>query len=360
MGGAVSKARLALGAIGVTATAVAAAGLRGFYRRFPYASGESEIIHARTGDGWFVSMYRYTGREPKKPYPVVASHGFAGSHAIYDLGEVSLARYLAEYGYDVYAIDLRGRGESWPPGGSRPDLRWDFDDFVTEDLPAAVTQACQTSHASQCFWLGMEMSGQALYAACIAGTAGGIRGAVTFGAPAVTPPNARVPGVTAAPRGRSGGRVRFRAGAHHAGPLLALLRSSQLESSFRPANTDPLISARYLRSGVPDEAETLADQFADWVRSQTMRDAEGKVVYSDRLGEIGLPILLMAGGHDLQRPPQAIRDTFEAIGSDDKTFVLAGEGRGFSFDFGHDDLLAGSRGPAEVFPVVREWLDEHC
>lgn len=154
--------------------------------------------------------------------------------------------------------------------------------------------------------------------------------------------------------------MRFRAGSHHAGPILALLRSSQLESSFRPANTDPLISARYLRCGVPDEAESLADQFADWVENQTMRDTEGKVVYRDRLGEIRLPVLLMAGGHDLQRPAEAVRDTFEAIGSDDKTFVLAGIDGGFSFDFGHDDLLAGRRAPAEVFPVVREWLDDHC
>jgi hypothetical protein len=32
---------------------------------------------------------------------------------------------------------------------------------------------------------------------------------------------------------------------------------------------------------------------------------------------------------------------------------------GFSLDFGHDDLVAGRASPAEVFPEIRAWLDEH-
>ncbi len=46
----------------------------------------------------------------------------------------------------------------------------------------------------------------------------------------------------------------------------------------------------------------------------------------------------------------------DELGSSDKAFVRAGVADGFSVDFGHDDLLAGIAAPAEVFPVVGDWL----
>ena len=44
---------------------------------------------------------------------------------------------------------------------------------------------------------------------------------------------------------------------------LAYARARVLESSFRPANTDPLVVARFSRNGIPDESTLLVDQFAD-------------------------------------------------------------------------------------------------
>jgi pimeloyl-ACP methyl ester carboxylesterase len=157
---------------------------------------------------------------------------------------------------------------------------------------------------------------------------------------------------------RRNGRVQFRAGAHSAGPILALLKSKQLESSFRPENFDPIGPARYLFNGIPDEATRLADQFADWIEHHTMRSLDHARVWSDRLAEIDLPLLVMAAAHDLQRPPEASRATYEALGSNDKTWIEAGTASGFSLDFGHDDLVAGRASPAEVFPRIRAWLDD--
>jgi pimeloyl-ACP methyl ester carboxylesterase len=338
--------------------AAAVAGGRRWYRRFDHAAQADERVVATTADGWQLALYRYRPRGTARPHPVVAGHGFAGSHLIYDLGDVSLARYLAEAGFDVFLVDLRGRGESWPPSGPSPDLHWSFDDFAIRDLPAAVERACEVAGAGEAFWLGMEMSGQALYAAAILGTADRVRGGVTFGSPVVTPPKAKVPGITMPPKQRKGGRVPFRRGARMAGPLLAYTRSKMLEVSFRPANTDPAAVARYFRAGVPDESTELADQFADWVEHGVMRSRDHAVVWSDRLDEVRLPLLVMVGAADRQRPPDSVEAAFKAFGSPDKTFVRAGVADGFSVDFGHDDLLAGRSSPAEVFPVVRQWLEE--
>jgi alpha-beta hydrolase superfamily lysophospholipase len=333
--------------------------LRRWYRGFDFTASADVQVVATTEDGWQLAMYRYRPRGPvTRPWPVVASHGFAGSHLIYDLGEVSLARYLADAGFDVYALDLRGRGASWPQGTPDPSLQWSFDDFALRDLPAAVERACALSDAGEAFWMGMEMSGQALYAAAVSGTAGRVRGGVTFGSPVVTPPHAKVPGITMAPTQRKGGRVPFRAGARAAGPVLAYTRSKVLEVSFRPANTDPRAVARYFRCGVPDESTVLADQFADWVEHGVMRSLDRSVVWSDHLDDVRLPLLLMAGAADRQRPPEAVEVAAKAFASKDVTFVRAGVADGYSVDFGHDDLLAGRAAPAEVFPVVRRWLEE--
>ncbi len=340
------------------ATLAAALGTLGrSYRRFEWRPGEDERHTARTPDGWNLALYRYRPRGSAHRCPVICSHGMAGSHFIFDLHpDYSLARHLAGRGFDTWLVDLRGRGESWPDGGPSPALQWSFDDFAEHDLPAAVVRVREITGHAEVFWIGMEMSGQALYAAAILGAARHVRGAVTCGSPVLTPPTALVPGVTSAPKTRRNGRVPFRAGARLAGPVLAYGGAAVLESSFRTCNTDPIVVARYFRNGIPDEATDLVDQFAGWIRDRSMRNRSGSVVYSERLAEVRLPLLVLAAARDLQRPPEAVRAAFEAFGSIDKTFVRAGIADGFRVDFGHDDLLAGLAAPAEVFPRIAAWL----
>ena len=329
------------------------------YRRFDWKTEEDERQVARTADGWNLALYHYRALGETKPFPVICSHGMAGSHYIYDLHpDYSLARHLARNGFDTWLVDLRGRGESWPDGGPAPNLQWSFDDFVAYDLPAAVNRVCELTGAGQVFWLGMEMSGQVLYAAAINGAANRIRGAVTCGSPVLTPASALVPGVTSAPKSRRGGRVPFRGGSRFAGPVLAYGGFSVLESSFRRCNIVPLAVSRYFRNGIPDEATDLIDQFGAWIREGVMRSRDGAVIYSERLSEVKLPLLVIAAAHDLQRPPETVRAAFEAFGSTDKTFLRPGIADGFSVDFGHDDLLAGVVSTAEVFPRITRWLAE--
>jgi polyhydroxyalkanoate synthase len=327
-------------------------------------TGEDERHHALTDDGWELGLYRYRARGADgaiapKPHPVVLSHGLAGSRYLFDCHpEYSLARHLAQHGYDTWLLDLRGRNESWPADGPAPELQWTFDDFVASDIPTAVAAACEVSGADDAFWIGTEMSGIALYAVAIAGTTAQLRGAVTMGAPAVTPPEAQVPGVTTSFPQRDGGRMPFSA-VRDIGPRLARDRSEHLESSFRPSNTDWVVTARYFRHGVPDESTALVDQFREWMVEGTMRTGDGSIVYSERLADVRLPVLVMVGAADLQRPPDAVRTTFDALGSVDKTFVRVGVDDGFPVDAGHDDLVAGLCAPTHVFPLITGWLDAH-
>lgn len=334
----------------------ATVGWRAWTRSLAFETGEHGQLAVPTRDGWTLGLYHYPARGHRRPVPVVAGHGFAGSRLLFDLGpDASFARWLAAAGFETFLLDLRGRGTSWPTGGRGPMLQWSFDDFLHQDLPAAVEVARDASGAAEVFWLGTEMSGQLAYAAALEGVEG-LRGAVTFGAPAITPPDAEVPGITAPPRSRRRGRVPFRAGARAAGPVLARARSSLLDSSFRPENTEAVVAARYLFHGVPDESTVLADQFADWIDHATMRSLDGRVIWSDRLDAVDLPLLVVVGAADRQRPPDAVETTFRALGSPDKSFVRAGVAEGFSVDYGHDDLVAGRSSRSEVWPVVADWM----
>jgi hypothetical protein len=126
---------------------------------------------------------------------------------------------------------------------------WLVDDLVFRDIPAAVDAVLEVTGADRVHWVGTEMSG------------------ITLGSPALTPPEAEVPGVNA----------------------------QFLESSFRPSNTDWVVTARYFRHGVPDEATAIVDQFTDWITHATTRSVDHSVVWSDRPGEFHLPVLLFAG-----------------------------------------------------------------
>lgn len=315
-----------------------------------WVTGEDERHVAVTDDGWRLALYRYRG----SGHPVVCGHGLAGSRWIFDVDATcSIARDLAARGHDVWLVDWRGRGDSWPER-PRDDLQWCFDDFVFRDLPAACAQVLAVTGATDVDWIGTEMSGQVGYAAVISATAP-LRRVVTLGSPAVTPPDAQVPGVTTPYPERDGTRYRFSM-VRGVGARLAEQQSEVLESSFRPANTDWRVTARYFTHGVPDEATDLIDQFADWVGAATMRSRDHTTVWADRLDEFTVPVLVAVGAADLQRPAPAVRATFDALGSPDKRLLVAGTDAGWPVDAGHDDLLCGRASPTHLYPALDEFL----
>ncbi|MCK4850892.1 MAG: hypothetical protein KAT11_06050, partial [Phycisphaerae bacterium] len=70
--------------------------------------------YTETSDGWRLQVDRY---QPTKPdpanNPVVLCHGLSYNNRFWDLTKkTSLARYLAERGYDVWTVSLRGAGLS--------------------------------------------------------------------------------------------------------------------------------------------------------------------------------------------------------------------------------------------------------
>src|SRR6266542_2766842 len=102
-----------------------------FVPRFP-----DEIQFGTTTDGWRIAVLRYRPGKPSQRAPVLLVHGIAANRYNLDLTEeLSLARHLCQRGWDVWLVELRGRGLSLRPrlfSGVRYD--WSFDDYAERDL----------------------------------------------------------------------------------------------------------------------------------------------------------------------------------------------------------------------------------
>jgi hypothetical protein len=101
----------------------------------------------------------------------------------------------------------------------------------------------------------------------------------------------------------------------------------------------------------------LVRQYRSWLASGFIGSADGKVNYSEGLARVTAPALFISGRVDHVVPPWVVRAAYDRIGSRDKSLVVLGQGWGTRHDYGHGDLLVGSRVVEEVFPLVSEWLE---
>lgn len=78
------------------------------------AVGRDEVS-VQTDDGVSIHVVHKFRSEGRRKAPVLLVHGTWGNSSLWDVPERSVMDYLADRGYDVYALDLRGMGESARP-----------------------------------------------------------------------------------------------------------------------------------------------------------------------------------------------------------------------------------------------------
>ena len=79
--------------------------------------------------------------------------------------------------------------------------------------------------------------------------------------------------------------------------------------------------------------------------------------YIDAISQVQTPALVIAGRGDQIAPVDRVLATYEALGSPEKRFVIAGRSTGFSADYGHVDITLGDHVREELFPLIRDWVD---
>jgi pimeloyl-ACP methyl ester carboxylesterase len=326
-----------------------------------------ERLFVRTRDGWSLATYRYRPSRPSFPTgPILLVHGLGANRLNLDGPEprISLAKYLFERGHEVWVVELRGSGASRAPGWPlRRRAAYDFDDYVHRDVPALMRRVLDESGAEALHWVGHSMGGMLAYAALEHFDQHLFRSVVTVASPAFT--GVKHPLVDRLYSLRFLLKVMpwlpYRALGGLASHFPALLARTAGTFAANPVHMDPAHVRVLAAHALHDLPAPLMEQFAEWYQGRYgFSRTDGLKNYYHHLDRITAPILLIAGGGDVLTPVEDLRGVFAAIRSTDKALLVAGRAEGFSLDYGHIDLILGTRARQEIYPRISDWIEAHA
>jgi pimeloyl-ACP methyl ester carboxylesterase len=289
--------------------------------------------------------------------PVLLVHGFGQNRYAWHLPSRSLANHLARAGFDVFNLDLRGHGRSRLLGARRCR---GVEDYIREDLPAAVDEVRALSGARRVFLVGHSLGGLVSYAAApqLNGAVGGVvsigspyhftRGSLSLGAIALffrAMSLARLPLMNAplplAPIG-AGMRMlrRFAESPLYPFPL----------RGWHAGSCEPHVLAEHLRLAFDRAALGEMRDMFDWA-AQRRFGGDG-ADYASGFEALDVPLLVVAGANDDLAPPASVRPAYDRSGSKDKQYR--------AMPLGHIDLLVGRDAPLMTWPLVTTWMKKRA
>lgn len=326
-------------------------------RRFLRVQTAADEVHfPRTPDGWRLPLWRFRPAVPKWSIPVVLCHGLQANRFNMHLDEeLSLARFLTRRGHDVFVVELRGSGLSRSENGAG---HGGFDAHVRQDAPALLRRVQEITGSQQVFWVGHSMGGMLGYALAGGEESARLAGVVAVGSPVTWKhhhPRLRFLGRLLRPR--LWWSVPMSAPTRWLAPLAGWVHPPGSAQVINPRNIEGRVIRRALYNLVGDLPRDQLAGFLGWLEHDTFDAADGRADYRARLGDVRTPMLFLAGSQDRLAPPAAVREAFDRLGAEDKTFVVLGPEEGCVEHYGHGDLILGRRAPTEVYPRVAEWLE---
>lgn len=321
-----------------------------------------------TRDGWRIALHHRPPPDGGHGAPVILCHGMGSNRYNMDgPGRVSLARFLSAGGYDVWTLELRGAGYSRRRLGFLPSpYHWNFEDYVHHDVPAAVSLVRQLTRSDQILWVGHSLGGMVAYAALMTPVADAFAGVVTLASPGMTDVGhealdwwVRLRRLLRFAPARLPTRLLAQLGSPFAGLIASTFSTVVRDWAWHPDNVDLGVVRFMMRHGIEDLPRSLLSEFARWYEAKEMSDRYRLFSFSDHLERIQVPMLVIAGGRDRLTPPEDLERLVGRVGSEDKSFFIAGHAAGLAHEYSHVDLVLGLHAPDEIYPHVLEWLDEH-
>ena len=319
-------------------------------RRLALPGGATEILAPRTADGWVLALARRRPApgSPPRGTPVLLANGIAMNRHALDFGGAprSLSAALAEAGFDCFALDLRGHGDARPlPGAPR---RWSLDEYLSQDVPAALEAVRAATGAAQVLWVGHSQG------ALLGLAAAGLLPDRIAGVVALAPPirfDRPAPALRALPVLARLRLTRFLA--RVVAPWSGWWQPAAAGAAVQLAEMERPVYRRMLMHAIEDLPTGVVAQFADFVRRDRFGSRDGTVDYRAALSACRQPALFVAAPRDGLAPPHVVEEAFQRWGGE-KALLLAGARTG------HTDLILGRRAATWTFPAVRDWLVGHA
>jgi len=310
-----------------------------------------------TEDGAQIALHHHSGAGP----PVILVHGISSNHHFWDLTEQhSMPELLVDAGFDTWAVDLRGHGDAMKTeAGIRQRHGWTIDDYGKHDLHAAITHVQTVTGHAKVAVVGHSMGG--MVAAAYNGHHGddAISALVVVGSPISFEHQDFLTllgrtGLGIGSLWTSFGTQRWAAMASRmSGPLPihgegVLYNAKNMKPEMRRYMLDHIVS--------PVSREELR-HFQVIFKQRRFTSVDGQLDYPAQLRDLDAPLLVVAGSGDQIAPIETVEAWIEHSGSDDETFMAAGEANGFAFDYGHLDLVLGDHAREEVLNPIASWLE---
>lgn len=314
-----------------------------------------EIVHVRGPEPLVMVRKRLPGRRHYRA-ALLLTHGFGQNRYAFHLTNRSFSNYLAREGFDVFSVDLRGHGRSGRIGARAPRS---LDEYILEDLPAALSEVLEVSGQRQAFLAGHSLGGMVACAAA-ARAPDSVAGVIAVGTPyrfargskpltafaqfvgflsqrGWLPTPDRVLPVKLVGRCLLAGRAAWDLSflpmpvrAWAPGAMEATHLTEYLIQSFDHATVGALVQLTRV---------ALRDEF---------RSLDGLVDYGELFESCDVPLLVIAGEHDLLAPPRSVRPLYDRSRSSDRTYRVVPSG--------HADLLLGKNAIRTTWPLVARWL----
>ena len=138
------------------------------------------------GDGWLISLFQTWDEDRivpgRKPVLIVPGYGMNSFIFSYHPRGLSLEGYLAEAGFEVWRVDLRGQGASRSIGGGES---YGLEDLALTDLSVAIRAALERSRtgASRADIIGASLGGTIMFAHAVLERETPIGSLVAIGSP---------------------------------------------------------------------------------------------------------------------------------------------------------------------------------
>jgi pimeloyl-ACP methyl ester carboxylesterase len=325
---------------------------------------QPRLFRASCQDGWKIALHHY-GQRPARDAKgtVVLCHGLSvNRHNLDAPGELSVARFLHRHGWDVWVIELRGAGKSSKPRPwNRRRFDWGLDEYVRQDMPAALDFIRKHSGQETVHWIGHSLGGMLGYAyLCMAGNAWAAS-MITIGSPSMR--GVRNPYMDKFASLRPAFRLLRRTPhASLAGlfaPLVEQLAPWTARLVVNPDNMNRGDIKTMVRVASENIPTRVIEELWSWYDGPPSHKDSGFEGYSSHLDRITAPLYVIAGSDDRLTPPDDCKIVYNMAASRDKRFDVFGTATGCQHDYGHIDLVLGKHARDEVWPHILEWLDAH-
>jgi pimeloyl-ACP methyl ester carboxylesterase len=307
---------------------------------------EDEVVRATTRDGWDLGLGHRRPKGPPRHPPVLFVHGLAMNRQAFDFGveAYSMSAFLARSGFDCFALDHRGHGLS----RHGPSRRWNLDDYLREDLPAALDAIRAATGQPDVLLVG-HSQGALLGMAAAVLHPGRIRALVALAPPIHFHRRERL-GLLVALRHLPISR-HTRLASWWMAPFVGIFHPAFAEVAINTRNIERPIYRRLMANAIEDLQPGVLEQYAAFVNEDSFRSMDGAVDYRALLPQAHQPALFISAVKDGIAPPSVVEAAFDLWGGP-KRYWQCGQ------EYGHGDVLLGLGAPDVVFPFIRNFLLE--